>query len=182
MASKLKGKEWFKIVAPSFFGDYVIGETIIMDPKKLKGRVIETSLMDIMGDPTKYYFKFLFKIVEINEKKAVTQFVGHTTTRDYLARIVRKRTSRIDTNDIIKLKDNTFRVKTVAVSNRRVSQAIKVDIRRNIREIVKKEISEMKTEEFVRAMIDGKIQGKVKRTLSKIYPLRHFEIRKTELM
>ena len=182
MASKLKGKEWYQIVAPSFFGDFVIGETIIMDPEKLKGRVIETSLMDIMGDPTKYYFKFLFKIDGLDGNKAVTKFVGHTTTRDYLARIVRKRTSRIDTNDVIKLKDNTFRVKTVAVSNRRVSQPLKLEIRRNIREIINKEVSEMKTEEFVRAMVDGKIQTKVKRSLSKTYPLRFFEIRKTELM
>ncbi len=182
MASKLKGKEWYRIVAPAFFGEFVIGETMAMDPEKLIGRIIETSLLDVLDDPTKYYFKFLFKIDQIEGKKAITKFVGHDTTRDYLARIVRKRTSRIDTNDTIQLKDNTFKIKTVAVSNRKVSQSLKVDIRKNIREIIKKEVSEMKTEEFVRAMIDGKIQGKIKRAISKIYPLRYFEIRKTEML
>lgn len=182
MASKLKGKEWYQIVAPGFFGDFVIGETIAMDPNKLIGRVVETSLMDVLNDPTKYYFKFLFKVDEIKENKAITKFVGHVCTRDYIARIVRKRASRIDTNDIIKLKDNTFRIKTIGISNRRISQNIRVDVRKNIREMVKKEISEMKTEEFVRAMIDGKIQGKIRKAISKVYPLRHFEFRKTELM
>ena len=47
MASKLKGKEWFQITAPKFFGDFVIGETIAFDPEQLKGRVVETSLTDI---------------------------------------------------------------------------------------------------------------------------------------
>jgi len=182
MASKLKGKEWYQIVAPSFFGDFVIGETIAMEPDNLIGRVIETSLMDIIGDPTKYYFKFLFKIEEVKGKKAVTKFVGHTCTRDYIARIVRKRTDRIDTNDVIALKDNTFRVKTIAISNRRISQTVKVSIRKHIREMLKQEISSMKTEEFIRNMIDGKIQIKIRKGISKVYPLRYFEFRKTELV
>ncbi len=182
MASKLKGKEWYPIVAPNFFGDFVIGETIAMDAEKLKGRVIETSLADIIDEPTKYYFKFLFRIEDIKDKKAVAKFIGHTCTRDFLARIVRTRTSRIDTNDVIELKDNTFRIKTIAVTNRRVSQSLRVRIRKEIREMLKEEIPKLGTEEFVRGVIDGKLQFKIRKQINKTYPLRSFEFRKTELM
>ena len=72
MVSKLKGKEWFEITAPKFFGDFVIGETIAFDPSQLKGRIIETSLTDITGDPNKYYLKFFFKIESVDGKKAIT--------------------------------------------------------------------------------------------------------------
>ena len=182
MASKLKGKDWYQIVAPKFFGDFVIGETIAMEPKQLKGRVIETSLTDITGDPTKYYLKFYFKVEEVKDKKAITRFFGHDCTRDFLARIVRRRANRIDTNDVINLKDNKIRVKSVAISNRKISKSLEIKVRRNIRELVIENVSKMKTEEFLREIIDGKLQQKIRKSLSKVYPLRQFEFRKTEVL
>ena len=182
MASKLKGKEWFEITAPKFFGDFVIGETIALDPEQLKGRIIETSLTDITGDPNKYYLKFFFKIDNVDGKKAITKFIGHDCTRDYLARIVRRRKTRIDTNDIIELKDNKIRVKTIAISNRSVSQTVEIKVRRIIRETVISEIEKLKTEEFIREIIDGKLQSKIRKNVSKVYPLRFFEFRKTEVL
>jgi small subunit ribosomal protein S3Ae len=182
MASKLKGKDWFSIVAPKFFGDFIIGETMALDPNQLIGRVIETSLTDITGDPNKYYLKFYFKIKDIENNKAVTSFFGHDCTRDYIARIVRRRTTRIDTNDIIDLKDNKMRVKAIAISNRKVSKNVELKIRKNVRDLINEKVSQMKTEEFIREMIDGKLQQKIRKAISKVYPLRYFEFRKTEVL
>jgi len=182
MALKLKGKEWYQIVAPKFFGDFVIGETIAMEPKQLKGRVIETSLTDITGDPNKYYLKFYFKIEDVKNKKAITRFFGHDCTKDFLARIVRRRINRIDTNDVVNLKDNKIRIKSIAISNRRVSKNVEIKVRKNIRELIIESVSKMKTEEFIREIIDGKLQQKIKKSISKVYPLRHFEFRKTEVL
>jgi small subunit ribosomal protein S3Ae len=182
MASKLKGKDWYQITAPKFFGDFVIGETPSFDPIRLKGRVIETSLTDITGDPNKYYLKFYFKIEGVKDKRAITKFVGHDCTRDFLARIVRRRSTRIDTNDIIKLLDNKIRVKSVAISNRRVSQTVETKVRRIVRETIIKELEKMKTEEFIREIIDGKLQARIRKNVSKVYPLRYFEFRKTEVL
>jgi len=182
MVSKLKGKEWYQIVAPGFFGDFVLGETMAISPNQIKGRTIETSLTDITGDPNKYYLKFFFKIDDIKDNKAMTKFIGHDCTKDFLSRIVHGRSTRIDTNDIIKLLDNNIRVKTIAVSNRRISKSIEHDIRKNIREIVIKELSKLKTEEFIRELISGNLQMKIRKSISKIYPLRYFEFRKTEVL
>ena len=182
MVSKLKGKDWYQITAPKFFGDFVIGETIAFDPNQLKGRVIETSLTDITGDPNKYYLKFYFKIEDVKNKKAITKFIGHDCTRDFLARIVRRRSTRIDTNDIIKLLDNRIRVKSIAISNRRVSQAVETKVRGIVRETIIKELEEIKTEEFIREIIDGKLQARIRKNVSKVYPLRYFEFRKTEVL
>ena len=182
MVSKLKGKEWYQIVAPSFFGDFVIGETMALDPKMLKGRVIETSLTDITGDPNKYYLKFYFKIEDVSNKRAVTKFIGHDCTKDFLARIVRRRSTRIDINNIVNLKDNKMRIKSIAISNRLVSKELDTKIRKCISEFIEENISKMKTEEFIREVIDGKLQMKVRKVTSKIYPLRQFEFRKTEVL
>jgi small subunit ribosomal protein S3Ae len=182
MVSKLKGKEWYQIVAPSFFGDFVIGETMAMDPKQLKGRVIETSLTDITGDPNKYYLKFYFKIEEVNGKKAITRFFGHDCTKDFLARIVRRRSNRIDINNVVNLKDNKLRIKSIAITNRVVSEEIDSKVRKCISDFIVENVSKMKTEEFIREVIDGKLQQKIRKVVSKIYPLRQFEFRKTEVL
>ena len=182
MASKLKGKDWYQLVAPSFFGDFVIGETITMDPNKLVGRVVETSLTDITGDPNKYYLKLFFKVNEVKDKKAITSFIGHNCTRDFLARIVRRRSNRIDTNNVINLQDGKMRVKAVAISNRSVSKAVETKVRLTVSEIIKEEVSKLKVEEFLREIIDGKLQQKIRKVISKTYPLRQFEFRKTEIL
>jgi small subunit ribosomal protein S3Ae len=182
MVSKLKGKEWYQIIAPKFFGDFTIGETLAIDPNEIKGRVVETSLTDITGDPNKYYLKFFFKVEEIKDNKALTKFVGHDCTRDFISRIVHYRTTRIDTNDVINLLDNKLRVKTIAISNRSVSTSIASEIRKGLSEAIVNELSKLKTEEFIRQMIAGNLQMKIRKGISKIYPLRHFEFRKTEVL
>jgi len=182
MVSKLKGKDWYEITAPKFFGDFVIGETMALEPEQLKGRVIETSLTDITGDPNKYYFKFYFKIEDVKNKKAITKFIGHDCTKDFISRIVSSRKTRIDTNDTIKLKDSEIKVKSIAISNRKVSQAVEAKIRRIIRNTVISELEKLKAEEFIREIIDGKIQAKIRKDVSKVYPLRFFEFRKTEVL
>lgn len=182
MVSKLKGKEWYQIVAPKFFGDFVIGETLSTVPEQIKGRVVETSLSDITGDVNKYYIKLYFKVTEVNGTKAITQFFGHDCTRDYIARIVQTRTTRIDTNDVVSLLDGNLRVKTIAISNRRVSNVLESKIRKLVSELVVSELKKLKTEQFVRDMVDGILQQKIRKSISKIYPLRFFEFRKTEVL
>jgi small subunit ribosomal protein S3Ae len=182
MVSKLKGKEWHQIVAPKIFGDFSLGETLSIAPEQIKGRVVETSLTDITGDPNRYYFKFYFKVEEIKDGKAFTTFIGHDCTRDYISRIVRPRTSRIDTSDEIALLDNKMRVKTIAISNRAGSRSVESAIRKNVRDIVISEVSKLNTEDFIKQMIDGSLQSKIRKVLSKVYPLRFFEFRKTVVL
>jgi small subunit ribosomal protein S3Ae len=182
VSSKMKGKEWYPIVTPAFFGDFTVGETMAMDPQKIVGRVVEASLTDLTGDTNKYYFKFFFKISEVKDKKAQTIFMGHDCTRDFLARIVRRRSNRIDMNIIVDLKDAKMRVKSVAVSNRPVSKAIETKVRHNINQVITESMNNMTLEEFLMQMVDGKLQQKIRKTVSKVYPMKQFEFRKTEMI
>ena len=112
----------------------------------------------------------------------MTKFIGHDCTKDFISRIVSRRKTRIDTNDVINLKDGEMRVKAIAISNRQVSHPVEIKVRRIVREMVIKELEKMKTEEFIREIIDGKLQAKIKKGVSKVYPLRFFEFRKTEVL
>ena len=179
---KWKGKEWYPIVAPKEFNSLVIGETPSLDPKLLVGRVIETSLMDLTGESGKYYIKLFFKISEVDGNMAVTKFFGHECTRDYVARIVQVRTTRIDTNEIINFKDGKMRVKSIAICNRNVSIKVEKDVRAAVRKMINERLQGMTSEDFIKGMITGKVQAGIRQDLNKIYPVRFFEFRKTEIM
>lgn len=179
---KWKGKDWYEIVTPKFLGENVIGDTLSIDATQLKGRVIEASLMEITGDPGKYYIKLFFKITDIDGNKALTIFFGHDCTRDFVARIVQVRTTRIDTNSILDLKDGRIRLKTIAITNRKVPERVVHELRKFITETLKKSLSNISIEEFVKDMISRKTQEYIKNSTSKIYPLRFFEFRKSEII
>lgn len=179
---KWKGKEWFEIYIPKFLGEMVIGETASADPDALKGRVVETTLFELANDPTRYYIKLFFKISKVEGTKAFTDFFGHECTRDFLARIVHQYTKRIDTNDIVVFENAVkMRVKTVAITNRQVNTEVAKKIRKRISEMLK-EFAKNSSDDFVKNFITGKMQQKVRKEISKIYPVRVFEFRKSEVL
>jgi small subunit ribosomal protein S3Ae len=179
---KWKGKEWYQILSPKYIGDIVIGETLATEPDTLKGRVVETSLMDLTGDPSKYYVKLYFKVIEVANGKAMTKFIGHEMTRDFIARAVQARTARIDTNDIVTFADGRLRIKTIAITNRPVSEAVEKAIRASISKSVVASAKDMKIEDWVSAMAAGEIQQGIRAEINKLYPVRLFEFRASEFL
>ena len=105
MAKKAKGKRWYTVVAPKMFGKVEIGKTITDDPEKLMGRKISVSLMTLLNDFRKYYMKFTFRVISIDGEQATTEFDGSKCVRDYISRMVRRRSRRVDTIQDLVTKD-----------------------------------------------------------------------------
>ncbi len=179
---RLKGKNWYAITAPKLFGEKQIGEALAVDPSMLIGRRISCSLVLLTGDPTRYYMKLFFKINKIEGTTGRTVYDGHECTRDFISRVVQIRTARIDTNDVLQLKDGKMRVKTLTISNRPLTGTLSKAVRSHVRELVKKEAESKTEEEFVQSFISGAMQNKVRTEVSKIYPLRAFEVRVTKVL
>src|SRR3989454_2511870 len=57
---KWRAKEWYSVFTPSYFGEQNVALIPVEDPKKLIGRVVETTLYEITNDfahqSTKLYF------------------------------------------------------------------------------------------------------------------------------
>ncbi len=177
---KFRGKEWFEIRAPKFLGEGAAGETPALDANLLAGRTVESNLFEIANDPSKFHIKLFFKVDSVNGKNAYTKFSGHECTRDFISRIVQKRTGVVETNDVLELADGKLRVKTIAICNRPTKSNIDSKIRKKISEMLKAEKPTI--EKFVQDFISGKTQNAIRNELSKIYPIRVFEIRKTEVL
>jgi small subunit ribosomal protein S3Ae len=183
MAKKDKGEKWYTILAPKLFKEAEIGKTISDDPGKVIGRKVSVSLMTLLNDFRKYYIKFSFRVVSIDGDNAITEFAGSECMRDYISRLVRRRSRRVDTvQDLVTKDEVKIRVKGLAIIPRQVKTSVKETVRDNIREIIKNEVERSNLEEFIKRIISDDIKHRILRESSRIYPVRYFEIRKTEIL
>jgi small subunit ribosomal protein S3Ae len=180
---KAKAKQWFLITAPKYFGEIEIGKTTASEPQSLINRRIAVSAMDLTNNLGKYYLKFIFKINNVIEDKALTEFDGSECLRDYISRMIVRRVRRVDTVQNLITKDGKkIRVKGIAIIRRRIKSSIQKTIRSRIEELLKTEIQNLTLEEFVKKILSDEIKNKILHEVKKIYPVRNFEIRKTEVL
>jgi small subunit ribosomal protein S3Ae len=179
---KMKGKKWFTILAPTMFDKVEIGKTIADSPESIIGRKVNVSMMELTGDFKKYYMKMSFKVTEVKESQALTEFAGSQCLGDYITRMVYRRSRRVDTVQDLETKDGKkIRVKTITILPRRVKSSIQTAARNKIRGMIKEEVESSSLEEFVEKMLNNDIKNRIYKEASVVYPIRNFEIRKTEV-
>ncbi len=160
-----------------------IGETPASDPSLLINRVISVTAMDVTDNLEKYYIKLYFRILKHEDGKAIAYFDGSECLRDYIARMVMRRTTRIDVVQDVNTKDNhKIRVKTIIVAPGKITRSIQKALRKTIQELVEQIVSNETLEKFVKNMLSDKYHKKIIKELSKVYPVRSFEFRKIEVL
>ncbi|OPY24491.1 MAG: 30S ribosomal protein S3Ae [Methanomethylovorans sp. PtaU1.Bin073] len=179
---KWKSKSWYNIEAPEFIGRHNIGTTVAEEPAQLIGRIVEATVGDLTNDYSKHNTKLKFRINDVNGDVAQTLFIGHEITTDYLRSIVKRQTSRIDTNLKVTTKDGyTVRVKPICFTVKRARTSQIEGIREVMDRTVKERATELNFEQFVEEAMMGKLSATIYRNAKNIYPLRRVEIRKTEV-
>lgn len=180
---KIKGKEWFTIIAPKIFDEKEIGTTLASEPKNLVGKRIIIGLIELTNDLSKYYMKIRFKIDRVEGNRAMTRFDGLECLRDYLSRMVVRRVRRIDFIQDSMTKDGVkIRVKGLAVASRKIKSSIEKTVRNKIKEIVKNETENSTLDEFIKKVISNELKSKILLEIRKIYPTRNFEFGKIEVL
>ena len=181
MAKKLRGKEWYVLVAPNLFKEKEIGETPVGDPKTLIGRKVDVHLINLIDDLSKYYIKFYFKVKEIKGEKAYTEFAGFECLRDYISRMIRYGIKKIDTIQDLTTSDKIkLRVKTVTITSKKMKKSVEIELKRFVEEKMKKNVETNKLDEFIEKTVNDNFKYSLINEGSKIYPIRMFEIRKVE--
>ena len=179
---KWRDKKWYKVVSPPYFGGVELGAIPADDPKKLIGRVVDSTLYDITNDFAHQYLKLYFRVEEVEGKTARTVFKGHEYSRDYLRSLVRRRTTRVDGIFNVPTKDNyglTLAVSVFTLSRIKTSQ--EQEIRKIMSKIVKEKASTLTFDQFVQELVLGKVASDIYNDSKKISPLRHVGVRKSKL-
>ncbi len=180
---KWRGKAWYMVVAPPFFGNVELGSLPAEEREQLIGRVVEATLYDITSDFSHQYLKLFFQIDEIEGKTAHTLFKGHEYSRDYLRSLVRRRTTKVDGLFNLTTKDGyKLRVAVSALTLSRIKTSQERLIREMMDETVKEKAAELTLDQFVQEMVLGKIASDVYNKAKKVAPLRHVGIRKSKLI
>ena len=180
---KWRGKAWYMVVAPPFFGNVELGSLPSEEPEQLIGRVVEATLYDITSDFSHQYLKMFFQINELDGKTARTLFKGHEYSRDYLRSLVRRRTTKVDGLFNLITKDGyKLRVAVSALTLSRIKTSQEKLIRNIMTKIIDEKAAALTMDQFVQEMVLGKIASDVYNKAKKVAPLRHVGMRKSKLI
>ncbi len=180
---KWRGKDWYSVVAPSYFGGTELGSIPADDPSKLVGRIVDATLYDLTNDFAHQYLKMYFQVSEIDEKVARTIFKAHEYSRDYLRSLVRRKTTRIDIILNATTKDGyQLRLAVVAFTLGRVRTTQEQVIRALMKKIVEERSRALTFDQFVQEIVLGKIASDVYNEAKKVTPMRHLGVRKSRLV
>jgi small subunit ribosomal protein S3Ae len=178
-----KAKNWYNVLAPASFDNATIAETLADEPLKLVDRVTEISLQDLTNDFRKSHIKLFFKIHQVEDTNAKTQYIGHTLTSDYLRRMIRRRRSKIDGVYDVRTRDGArVRVKPFATTDRRIQNSQKKIIRLTMRKTIFTKARAMTLSEFIKYIIEGKLGSDIYKSCKSYYPVRRVEIHKTSVI
>ncbi|MGC8608584.1 MAG: 30S ribosomal protein S3ae [Thermoplasmata archaeon] len=180
---KWKEKVWYTVEAPSYLGSKEISVALGEDTQSMVNRIIEVPISDLTGNFKKSNEKAIFKIVSCEGTRCKTLFVGHYVGDDYIRRMIRRRKERIDIIKDVRTKDNfIITVKLVVVSDNKLTNTKKIEIRKILSEFILNKASEMPYSEFVRYVIGDDVYNDMVNTTKDTYPLRKIEVRKSELV
>ena len=180
---KWRGKAWYMIIAPSFFGNVELGSVPAEEQDQLIGRVVEATLYDITQDFSHMYLKMYFQVNEIEGKTAKTLFKGHEYSRDYLRSLVRRRTTKVDGLFNLTTKNGyKLRIAVSALTLSRIKTSQEKTIRKTMEKTIKEKSAALTLDQFVQEMVLGKIASDIYNEAKKVAPIRHVGIRKSKLL
>ncbi len=179
---KWKAKVWYNLLAPEMFNKQLLGETPSDTPDKLVGRVAEVTVQDLTGDFSKMHIKLQFRVNQVQGQDALTQFVGHDMTSDYIRRLTRRKRTRTDLTVDVTTKDNwRIRVKPMAITDRRIQSSKQRVIRGIMTKVIADTAAKQSVGEFVKGIISGDLAKSIALGCKPIHPVSRVEVRKSEV-
>jgi small subunit ribosomal protein S3Ae len=179
----IKKKRWVAIHAPKLFNEQVIGESFVGDPQELVGRNVTVSLMILTGDPQKQTTNVSFKITGAKENSVTTELIGYQIIPSAAKKLMRRSREKIEDSFIVETSDKKLiRVKPLIVTRGRTTGSVMASMQKLQRAYIAKMISKMDFENFVREVVQKKLQHGLAQLLRRLYPVGACEIRMLEFI
>jgi len=143
----------------------LVNKTIKLDlSRKLKGRGLEV------------VFQILAK-----DKELIAYPKNMTLMRSYITRMMRKRVNYIEDSFTSSCKDLPVTIKPFLITRKKVSRAIRNNLRKTAREFILEYTKTKTYMELAEAVLFGEMQKEMYPKLKKVYPLSLCEIRVLEV-
>lgn len=119
--------------------------------------------------------------VSVKEGEATSEPRQLRLLPSFLRRMVKKRTNYVEDSFTTKCNDAKIRIKTILITRRKVSKAVRKALREKSKEELEKYISDKKINELFDDILKNKLQKHLSLILKKIYPLSLCEIKTLEI-
>ncbi|MGA1974328.1 MAG: 30S ribosomal protein S3ae [Conexivisphaerales archaeon] len=181
---KWREKTWLEVIAPTSFGGVQIARIPATDANKAIGRVIQTTLYDLLKqDPSHYSIKVSFVITKVEGEKAFTTFRGHEYSREYMRSLVRRGSSMVSLIKDFSSRDGyLLRIYMIAFVQGRINSSRKHKVREAADKILRERAAALDYEQLVQEIVLNKTASEIFAEAKKINMLRHLGIRKTKLL
>ena len=165
------------------FGQMFLYETPATDATQLVGRTVEATVSQLINDKTKGHVKLLFKIDDVKEKSANTFFHGLVCNQEYIYRNIRSGLQKMEAIDTFDTKDGwKLQITTSMILNKNTETTIQKKARKFAIGFLRESAAGSNMDEFIKNIVTGVYQKKMKKDGSHVYPVRFLEIGKIEVM
>ncbi|MEM3422231.1 MAG: hypothetical protein QXF35_00050 [Candidatus Bilamarchaeaceae archaeon] len=185
VVDKWKTKRWYTILAPAAFEFKPIGEVVSSDESNLINRVVRVSLFELgLSNPSSQIAMFTnlsFRITSVSDSNVNTKLIGHEIAPSFIKTFARRGKSLIHQVVDIKTKDNeSVRLKLIAVTQSKVSENTRRNIRNALVDDVKKAASDKTFDELMQDVVYGRFSARLFNRLKQITEMKRVEVRKSE--
>ena len=170
-SSRRRRKKVLTVLSPPLFGGVEVGNIIVGDIDHALGRRLETQLSSLTKIPTHMFIKCRFKIIEVRDGIAYTEFDGMEYFREYIRSLFMKGSSYVDIYRDIYIDGLGFRIFSGVFTQRRINTARKRAIRREVYNVFNKYI-DGDWGSFIKDAVYGVIDTDIYKASKKIYPVR----------
>jgi len=175
-------KTWYTVLAPEQFDRAELGETTADESETVLGRTLETTLGDLTDDASENNTKLTFKITEVAQDSAYTEFIKHELSRDYLRSLVRRGSSKVEAYvTVLTADDYRVQLQPVAFTTKKADRSQEEAIRETMVDIVESNSTERSFEEVIDSVVQGRLSSAIYGEAKDIYPLRRVEVQKATL-
>jgi len=180
---KWKSKRWYSIRAPrNPYSFKKIGETLSENSDNVVGRIYEITQNEMDNDFTRMHIKLRFRVTDVLNQDAITEFIGHEVQRDHFRRQVRRNRGMVDMVVDVVTKDGYYvRYKLVVISPRRIKSSLKTAIRNVVKDMLYKTASTTTWLKMQAILLDGSLESDVKDACMSIHSVRSVVFHKSEL-
>lgn len=170
--AKKRKKKWIPIFATKEFNNQNIGETYLDEPEQAIGRRIKVNLMTLTRDSKKQNFNVFFKVVEVKNNQAQTEFYKYHMQVAQLKRITKKNKNKVDDSFIYTTKDNKkVTIKPIIITRTLTYKSTLSDIRKSTREFLVNYTKKVNSNQILKDIVSNNLQREIKGNARKVTPV-----------
>ncbi|MEK6902580.1 MAG: hypothetical protein AABX02_03265 [archaeon] len=176
---KWKTKKWYTVLAPAVFQNSPMGQTPGEEAENVMGRTIYVSGREITGNIKKSQLMVEFKVNSVQGLNAYTELAGIAVQPSAVRRLVRRRSSKVESSDNATCKDGTrVRIKSVALAANHISAPQRAEVRRILKNEMLKVAAGFEYEGLLNHFITGDPTTEMVVPIRKIAPMKRVDILK----